>query len=405
MTGANQQTLLASVPSSFDAGPDWLRALRGRAADSLRSDGLPTKRTEAWRFTPVRSIVGADFARDRDSAPALSSNLPKGVIARSLAKVLAEEPDLLDGRLDLAGAPSHFAALNTALFEDGLWIDVPAGVVVESPVEVRQSMSEGSESSVSYPRILVTLGESSELTLVESYAGTRAERLTNSVVEIELGRNAKMSHIRVHENAGFQVGRVDVRQDADSRYRSTVVTLGGALHRFDVRCLLQGQGAECQLDGAYLVEGEDHIDHHTLVEHQAPYCRSEQTYRGIAAGKGTAVWDGVVIVHRDAQKTEAHQENRNLLLSDAATVHTKPHLEIDADDVVCSHGATVGALDEDQLFYLRARGIPEELAHTMLTYAFLESIVDRVSHEPTRTRMREALLTRVPRGEEIREVT
>ncbi|MFW2388533.1 MAG: Fe-S cluster assembly protein SufD [Polyangiales bacterium] len=405
MTGANQQTLLASVPSSFDTGPDWLRGLRDRAADNLRSDGLPTKRTEAWRFTPVRSIVGADFSRDRDSAPAFSSELPDGVVARSLAKVLAEEPDLLDGRLELAGAPSHFAALNTALFEDGIWIDVPAGECVELPVEVRHLMSGGPESSVSYPRMLVTLGESAELTLIESYAGTRGERLTNSVVEIELGRNAKMSHVRVHENAGLQVGRVDVRQDADSRYRSTVVTLSGALHRFDVRCLLQGRGAECQLDGAYLVEGEDHVDHHTLVEHQAPHCRSEQTYRGIASGKGTAVWDGVVIVHRDAQKTEAHQENRNLLLSDSATVHTKPHLEIDADDVVCSHGATVGALDEDQLFYLRTRGIPEELAHTMLTYAFLESIVDRVSHEPTRTRMREALLARVPRGEEVREVT
>ena len=183
------------------------------------------------------------------------------------------------------------------------------------------------------------------------------------------------------------------------------MTLGGALLRFDVRCLLQGKGAECQLDGAYLVDGEDHVDHHTLVEHQAPHCRSEQTYRGIASGKGTAVFDGIVVVHRDAQKTEANQENRNLIISESATVHTKPHHEIDADNVVCSHGATVGSLYEDQLFYLRARGIPADLAHTMLTYAFLESIVDRVGHEPTRDRMREALLARIPRGEDIREVT
>jgi Fe-S cluster assembly protein SufD len=169
--------------------------------------------------------------------------------------------------------------------------------------------------------------------------------------------------------------------------------------------LLQGKGAECQLDGAYLIDGEDHVDHHTLVEHRAAHCRSAQTYRGIVSGKGTAVFDGIVVVHRDAQKTEAHQENRNLLLSETATVHTKPHLEIDADDVVCSHGATVGSLDEDQLFYLRARGVPEELAHSMLTYAFLKSIVDRVSDEPTRVRMREALLTRIPHGDDIREVT
>ena len=405
MTEASRQTLLESVPTSFDSGPDWLRALRGRAADSLRDQGLPTKRTEAWRFTPVRSIVSADFARGGDRTPSLGPELPAGVVARSLAKVLRDEPELLEGRLDLGGAPSHFAALNTALFEDGLWIDIPAGVLVESPLEIEHAMPEGPDSSVSYPRILVTLGESAELTLVESYSSKQAGQLSNSVVEVELGRNAKLSHVRVHENAGLQVGRVDVRQDADSRYRSTVVTLGGALHRFDVRCLLQGPGAECQLDGAYLVDGDDHVDHHTLVEHQAPHCTSNQTYRGIAAGSGTAVWDGIVIVHRDAQKTEAHQENRNLLLSDKAAVHTKPHLEIDADDVVCSHGATIGALDEDQLFYLRARGIPEELARTMLTYAFLESIVDPVDHDPTRARIREALLERIPRADEIRGVT
>jgi Fe-S cluster assembly protein SufD len=249
------------------------------------------------------------------------------------------------------------------------------------------------------------LGEGAELTLIETYSGTESGQLSNAVVEVDLGRNAKMSHVRVHENAGLQVGRVDVRQAADSRYRSTVITLGGALLRFDVRCLLQGKGAQCQLDGAYLLEGDDHVDHHTLVEHQAPHCQSTQTYRGIVSGKGTAVFDGVVVVHRDAQKTEAHQENRNLLLSDTATVHTKPHLEIDADDVICSHGATVGALDESQLFYLRARGVPKDLARAMLTYAFLESVVDRISHAATRARMREALLARIPYGEEIRGVT
>jgi Fe-S cluster assembly protein SufD len=327
------------------------------------------------------------------------------VTARSLKQALGAEPELLEGRLDLGGAPTHFAALNTALFSDGVWIDVPAGTIVEAPIELTHAIPTSSEPGVAYPRVLVTVGAGAELTLVETYAGSDAGQLTNSVVEVDLGRNAKMSHVRVHENAGLQVGRVDIRQDANSGYRSTVVTLGGALLRFDVRCLLQGKGAECQLDGAYLVEGDDHVDHHTVVEHQASHCRSEQTYRGIVSGKGTAVFDGIVVVHRDAQKTEAHQENRNLLLSESATVHTKPHLEIDADDVICSHGATVGSLDEDQSFYLRTRGIPEDLARAMLTYAFLESIVDRVSHEPTRMRMREALLARIPHGDDIRGIT
>jgi Fe-S cluster assembly protein SufD len=401
----NRQTLLGSLPSSFETGPEWLRALRGRAADTLREQGLPTKRTEAWRFTPVRSVANAEFSTAEESTPSLVSTVPEGVTVRSLRQVLQAQPELLEGRLDLGGAPTHFAALNTALFSDGLWIDVPAGVAIEAPIELAHAIRTSSERGVAYPRVLITMGDHAELTLIETYAGEQVGQLTNSVIEVDLGRNAKMSHVRVHENAGLQVGRVDVRQEADSLYRSTVVTLGGALLRFDVRCLLQGKGAECQLDGAYLIDGEDHVDHHTLVEHRAAHCRSAQTYRGIVSGKGTAVFDGIVVVHRDAQKTEAHQENRNLLLSETATVHTKPHLEIDADDVVCSHGATVGSLDEDQLFYLRARGIPEELAHSMLTYAFLKSIVDRVSDEPTRVRMREALLTRIPHGDDIREVT
>jgi Fe-S cluster assembly protein SufD len=402
VTENTPNALLQSLPESFEKGPKWLRELRSRAAEGLRAQGLPTTRTEAWRFTPVRPLVEVGLSPAAGDGLSVPSAVPKGVTVRSLREVLAREPGLLEGRLDLAGTPEHFAALNTALFEDGLWVDVAERTVVGAPVEIRHAVGR---AGVSYPRVLVTVGDNAEVAFIETYQGRAAGGLTNSVVEVDVGRNAKVSHVRIHENAGLQVGRVDVRQAADSRYRSTVVTLGGALLRLDVRALLEGAGAECQLDGAYLVEGRDHVDHHTLVEHRAPHCRSDQTYRGIASGHGTAVFDGIVIVHRGAQKTEAHQENRNLLLSDAATIHTKPHLEIDADDVICSHGATIGSIDEDQLFYLRARGIPQDLAHAMLTYAFLESIIDRVSHEPTRTRMREALLARIPHGEAIREVT
>ncbi|MFZ1863178.1 MAG: Fe-S cluster assembly protein SufD [Polyangiales bacterium] len=404
MTDSNRQRLLESIPTSFDTGPAWLRALRERAAETLREGGLPTKKTEAWRFTPVRSVVDQGFSRTEGDLPSLSSPLPDGVTVRSLRQVLETEPALIEDKLNLGGAPEHFAALNTALFTDGLWIDVAAGLALEGPIELVHSAPAGRDPGVTYPRVLLTVGENAEIELLETYEGNAAEQLTNSVVEIDIGRNARIKHVRVHENDGFQIGRVDVRQAAGSRYRSTVVTLGGALLRFDARCLLQGQGAESQLDGVYLVEGEDHVDHHTLIEHQAPGCRSGQTYRGIASGKGTAVFDGLVIVHRDAQRTEAHQENRNLLLSDTATVHTKPHLQIDADDVICSHGATVGSLDEDQLFYLRTRGIPEELARAILTFAFVEAIVDRVDHLPTRARLRETLLARIPHGDEIRGI-
>jgi len=395
------QTLLDSIPASFDTGPQWLRSVRKSAAEVLRERGLPDKKTEEWRFTSVRPLVATEFARADAEAPKLVSPAPKGVTVRSLRQVLEQEPARLEGRLAL-GESEHFAALNTALFTEGLWIHVAAGVVVEEPLQLIHEPPKTTEPGVSYPRVLVTVESGSEATLIETYPGENPGQLTNSVVEVELGRNAKLNHVRIHENPGLQVGRVEARQEADSSYRSVVLTLGGALLRFDVRALLQGQGAECRLDGAYLVDGNDHVDHHTVVEHQAPRCQSDQTYRGIASGRGTAVFDGVVFVHRGAQKTEAHQENRNLLLSDTATVHTKPHLEIDTDDVICSHGATVGSLDESQLFYLRTRGIPEELARAMLTYAFIEEVVDRVSHEPTRDRLREAVLARIPAGEAVR---
>ncbi len=398
-----RQTLLDSLPSSFDTGPQWLRSVRKSAAEALRERGLPNKKTEEWRFTPVRPLVDTEFARADAEALKLVSSAREGVTVRSLRQVLEQEPARLEGRLAL-GASEHFAALNTALFTDGLWIHVAAGVTIEEPLQLTHGFSKTTEPGVSYPRVLVTVEAGSEARLIETYAGEASEQLTNSVVEIELGPNAKLDHIRIHENPGLQVGRVEARQEADSSYRSVVVTLGGALLRFDIRALLQGQGAECRLDGAYVVDGSDHVDHHTLVEHQAPHCRSDQTYRGIASGHGTAVFDGVVLVHRGASKTEAHQENRNLLLSDTATVHTKPHLEIDTDDVICSHGATVGSLDESQLFYLRTRGIPEELARAMLTYAFIEEVVDRVSHKPTRDRLRETVLARIPAGEAIRGV-
>lgn len=404
MTNPTDQTLLESLPNSFETGPSWFRSLREDAAKTLRERGLPTKKTEAWRFTPVRPWVDRGYHRGEGGVPSVGRPLPEGVVARSLREALEAEPALLEGKLSLGGEPEHFAALNTALFSDGLWIDVPAGQVISAPLEIVHPAPAGPGPSVVYPRVLLTVGDGAEVALLETHRGAPADLLINSVVEIDVGRNARVRHVRIHENPGLQVGRIDVRQAADSRYQSTVVTMGGALLRLDVRCLLQAPGAECQLDGAYLVEGEDHVDHHTLIEHRAPSCRSTQTYRGIASGKGTAVFDGLVVVHRDAQHTEAHQENRNLLLSDTATVHTKPHLQIDADDVICSHGATVGSLDEDQLFYLRARGVPEELARAMLTFAFVEAIVDRVDHQATRARLREVVLSKIPHGDDIREV-
>ncbi|MBC7174451.1 MAG: SufD family Fe-S cluster assembly protein, partial [Polyangiaceae bacterium] len=174
------------------------------------------------------------------------------------------------------------------------------------------------------------------------------------------------------------------------------------LVRLDVQVVLAGEGANAELDGLYVVAGKEHVDHQLVVVHRAPHCTSRQTYRGVLDGAGAAVFDGTIVVERGAQKTEAHQENRNLLLSDSAVVNTKPHLRIDTDDVICSHGATVGSLDREQLFYLRARGVPEAMARAMLTFAFLKALLDRVSHEPTRERLVTQLLARLPESEGVR---
>lgn len=404
MTESPPTTLLESVPHSFVAGPEWLRALRNRAAASLQDLGLPNKKTEAWRFTSVRSIADATFHR-RPASIDLVPTTPAGLEVRSLREVLRNDPESLEGRLGGGAEAPFFAALNTALFEDGVWVHVPAGARVDRPLRIIHPSAPSSEASVRYPRVLVTAEEGSELTLIEVYAGKDPQQLSNGVVEVDLSPNSRVHHIRIHEDPGMQIARVSVSQAASSVYRSTVLTLGGSLLRLDIHARLRGQGAECQLNGAYLVDGQDHVDHHTLVEHESSHCQSHQTYRGIAAERGTAVFDGIVVVHRDAQKTEAHQENRNLLLSDTATVHTKPHLEIDADDVICSHGATVGSLDEDQLFYLRARGIPEDVGRAVLTNAFLQEIMEGVGDEATRLEMKEAVLDRIPHGDAVRGIS
>ena len=421
---------------SLPLGPSWLSAQRKQAAESLLASGLPTKKTEAWRFTPVRPITTTQFgvlATDYADAAIvakvkavtesvsgwvlpvvqgvprfdLATDAPKNLSVRSIADTLGKDAPLLENTLGSAVDNSHFAALNSARFEDGVWIhadaDADADAEVHEAIHIVHVSPEANELSINFPRVLITTGKNASLKLVENYVGSADEHahLTNAVVEVLVAENSSVEHVRIHEDSAFHVSRVDVRQAQDSRYKSTVVTLGGALLRTDIRVMLEGKGAECDLQGAYHTRGQDHVDHHTLVEHRSAHCTSRQNYRGVLDDRSTAVFDGIVIVHRDAQKTEAHQENRNLLLSDKANVHTKPHLEIDVDDVICSHGATVGSLDKDQLFYMQARGIPETMARALLTYAFLESVIEKIEDPAIRARLEDTLIARLPQGEVI----
>ena len=386
------------------AEPTWLREMRATASKRVREEGLPTRKTEAWRFTPIAPITEHDYARVSPEIE-IGKHIPEGVEVRSLATVLRDEPELVEEHLGRYTDDSHFAGINSALFEDGLFVRVPAGTASDGALHVRHLGAELPDATVSYPRILVLVEANASLRLVEQCVGRRqAPHLTNLVSEIVIGRNAKVAHIRIEADYGLHVARVEVHQERDSRYRSHVVTLGAKLLRLDIRAVLDGPGAECLLNGVYRVTGTELVDHHTVVEHAKPRCFSRQNYRGVLDGKGQAVFDGIVRVHRDAQKTEAHQENRNLLLSDSATVHTKPHLEIDNDDVICSHGATVGSLDEAQLFYLRTRGLSEEMARAVLTFAFMRSVVDEIDDTPVRDELLIRLREKLPHADLLEEL-
>jgi Fe-S cluster assembly protein SufD len=417
--------LFALADRRPSGGPPWLDALRRNAGARAIQTGLPTTKHEAWRFTSVAKLAQIPF----EAAPA--ANTPFAVdsdddgadrvvvvdgsprIGRGIAGVdvvrLRDAWDMqrIARALEDTTALDHFAALNTAQLSDGLAIVFRADERIERPLHVVHVATPVDAPTMSHPRLVVIVERGAEARLIESYEiDGRGTRLTNAVTDVVIEGGAGLEHTRVVFGAagGHHLGAVSVRQDRDTRYVSRVATIGGALSRVDVGVRLEAPGAECTLDGIYMADDGEHVDHHTVVDHVAPYCTSHEQYRGIVGGKGRAVWDATAVVHKDAQRSSAHQENRNLMLSDDAVVHTKPHLRIDADDVKCSHGATIGTLDKDQLFYLRARGLTEPLARALLTYAFVEAMVDRIPLDSLRTRLSGAILERLPEGGVVREV-
>ena len=369
-------SLLATLPAAPKSEPPAMKALRAEAHERLASEGLPTKKTEAWRFTSVADVVGADL---QPGPSTLAVDAPAGV-----SRVERESlPALREGA---------FAALNAALADET--VVLRAEGAVSAPLSFRYTGA----THASYPRVRLEVAKGTELTLVERFEGEGA--LTDAVLEVVLEDGARLTHVRIQRDAGRLIGLVDVSQGRDSHYAAHVVTLGGQLQRLDLKVGFDGPGASCDLRGFYAVDGTEHVDHHVRVDHRAQHGTSHQTFRGIADGKGVAVFDSQAIVHRTGAHAEAHQENRNLLLSASAGVHTKPHLEIDHDEVIASHGATVGALDDDSLFYLRSRGIPTDLARGILIHAF--------AHEPLAgmpevfaAEVEQGLLERLPASEAL----
>jgi Fe-S cluster assembly protein SufD len=404
--------------------PGWLVPLRRAALDRFRTLGFPTRRDEDWHFTSVAPIAEAEFTPLRATgstavgtllqsdlapltfaepdwpclvfvngqfAPDLSSTagLPAQVYVSTLATALdADVPAVRAHLTTIAGAEGDaFAALNTALFTDGAFVHVPAGVAIDVPVHVVYVTNAEAAKGVSYPRTLIVLDPQARATVVESYVSLGdATYFTDGVTELEVSDGAQLTHIRVQREShrSYHVGLVQARQGRDSRYASFSFATGAALSRTNIYTVLAGPGGEVTLDGLYLVDGTQHVDHQTRIEHLAPNCASHEVYKGILDGAAHGVFNGKVYVHPEAQKTDGKQTNNNLLLSADAQVDTKPQLEIFADDVKCTHGATVGRLDDVALFYLKSRGLPADEARTLLTYAFAADVLQRITHPAIR---------------------
>ena len=353
----------------------------------------------------VRRMNGTQlvFVNGRySSALSTAGALGQNVVATGLAAALEADPGLVDPYVTRCATCDKmaFVALNTAFLEDGAFLHVPANVVVPEPVHVLY-FSTGSEPHVTHPRTIIVAGDNSQVKVVESYAGPDGERyLTNAVTEIVCGQNSHVEHYRVQceSHQACHVSSTHVFLERSAVYAQQNVTFGGAVVRNDVQAVMGGEGVHCTLNGLYLANGTRLVDNHTAIDHAKPHCESHEIYKGMLDGQSRGVFNGKIFVRPHAQKTDAKQTNQVLLLSDDATINTKPQLEIFADDVKCTHGATVGQLDETALFYLRARGIGITQARAMLVHAFASDINDRVTIEPLRDALEETLLTELPKA-------
>jgi Fe-S cluster assembly protein SufD len=410
------------------AQPRWLTQAREGALASFERLGFPTTKLEAWRFTSVAPIAERTFTLSTDGVagadngltaalsgaasalavcvngrfvPHMSSldRLPKGVRVMSLEATLASDPALVEPYLARLASTEvqAFSALNTAFLRDGIVIFIAPHLVLETPIEVVFASIANGKQTVSHPRLLVVAGESSQGQILERYVGNGAT-FSNAITEMWLGANAVIDHYKVQEESAeaFHIGGMYVHGARSSNFSSHSLTFGGAFTRNDVVAVLDGEGIDCTLNGLYLGRGRQLIDNHTTIDHAQPHCGSHEVYKGILGDQAHAVFNGKIIVRPDAQKTDAKQTNKALLLSDDAQINTKPELEIFANDVKCTHGAAIGQLDDDALFYLRTRGLGVKEARTMLVHAFAGDILNRVKIASVREHFERALTARLP---------
>jgi len=430
-------------PALGAADRGWLDEQRGLAIARFADLGFPAASNEDWKYTGVGPIVKAPFervARDHVSFDAARveaaveraagtgdatvlvfvdghfvADLSRldavgeqagGARLSSLLAAIENDHESLRGHLGkyLDSSAHGFAALNAAFVEDGAFVHIPRGMHHDRPIHlvfVSGPGGQGGESArrtMSHPRNVIVAEAGSTAQVVEHYVGGESgEYFTNAATEIYVGENAKVAHCKVQaESAGaFHVHRVQAYQERNASFASHAVALGAALSRTEIHTVLAAEGAECGLDGLYVLGGRQHADHHTTVDHAAPHTSSRELYKGIVDDRARGVFTGKVLVRRDAQQIEAEQTNKNLLLADGASVETRPQLEIYADDVKCSHGAAIGQLDEKALFYMRQRGLDERQARSLLTYGFGSEVLATLGDDELRARLEQAVLSRI----------
>jgi len=418
--------------------PPWLFPLRKAGIVRFAELGFPTIHDEDWRFTNVAPIAKLPFKPvfqpsrnglttegisktmlgsldatrlvfvNGHFVAELSSPKPKqaGVVITNLAGALANEAALVERHLGryAGGEPDAFTAANTAFFQDGAFVHISAGKSADKPVHLVFVSTAKDTGATSHPRNLIVAEKGGQVTVLETYLGTAdAAYFTNAVTEIALGEGAVVEHAKVQDESAsaFHVAGIHAQLGRSCNLAAHSIALGAKLSRNNIRTSLAGEGVECVLNGLYLTKGEQLADHHMVVEHAQPHCNSHEYYNGILDGRSKGVFHGRILVRQAAQKTDAKQTNKNLLLSEEATVDTKPQLEIYADDVKCTHGATIGQLNEESIFYLRARGIGAETAKRMLIHAFAGEIIERIRHQPAREELDKLVWDRLEQNSEL----
>ncbi len=410
----------------------WLKSLQKEAMSRFSSLGFPTLKQEEWKYTNVEPIQKLPFQfldLNESSFPSIEQNheqlsarlvflnghyveklswtkgLVPGVLAGSLRHFLKEKREIVEAHLSrYASFQNHsFVALNTAFIQDGAFIYLPHGMILDKPIEIL-FISEGKASFVSQPRNLIVAEALSQASIIEQYQGRASSPyFTNSVTEIFAADSAIIEHSKIQEESekAYHIFSLGVQQERQSKVTSHSISLGAALSRHDLTSLLHAEGGECVMNGLYLTRGQQHVDHHTTIDHAKAHCVSQELYKGILSGHSKGVFNGRVIVRPHAKKTNSSQANKNLLLSEGAEIDTQPLLEIFNNDVKCSHGATTGRLDPKQIFYLKSRGINDAFAKSLLSYAFASEILEKLKFNFLKTKLQTVLFDRLM--ENIRE--